>query len=185
MTETLFSVPMLLVYSVLFGLTMKIADLLDEHGLKLFKGSALFFGILWGGFGAMMILGNNILANFFLALLIHWILRYRIDYLNHGVAASIMLIVFLYNLPNFAINWLLFLVVFVIYSAHGLLNDAADRKEISGIWAKYFKSNSHYFTIPIILTFINPVYWIVLATSVLHIVSYETTKWFGEKYTKQ
>ena len=104
MAETLFSVPMLLVYSVLFGLTMKIADLLDEHGLKLFKGSALLFGILWGGFGAMMILGNNILANFFLALLIHWILRYRIDHLNHGVAASIMLIVFLYNLPNFAIN---------------------------------------------------------------------------------
>ena len=184
MAETLFSVPMLLVYSVLFGLTMKVADLLNEHGLKLFKGSTLLFGILWGSFGATMILGNNILANFFLALLIHWILRYRIDYLNHSVAASIMLIVFLYNLPNFAIDWLLFLVVFVIYSIHGLLNDAADRREIGGIWAKYFESNSHYFTIPIILTFINPAYWIVLATSVLHIVSYETTKWFGKKYTK-
>lgn len=184
MTEIVFSIPMLLLYSVLFGITVKIADLLDEHGLKLFKGSALLFGVLWGGFGALLILGNNLLANFFLALLIHWIIRYRIDYLNHGTAASIMLLVFLYNLPIFAIDWLLFLVIFITYSIHGLLNDAADRKEIRGPLAKYVELNSHYFTIPIILTIINPMYWIVLAGSVLHMVSYETTKHFGMKYNK-
>lgn len=184
MTGLLFSTPLLLIYAVLFGTTMKMADLLDEHGLRLFKGSALLFGILWGGFGALMILGNTFVANFFIAMLIHWILRYRIDYLNHGTAASIMLIAFLYNLPSFTIDWLLFLVIFIGYSAHGLLNDAADRKEIRGIFAKYFKSNLHYITIPLILTMINPLYWIVLAISVLHIVSYEVTKHLGMKYAK-
>lgn len=184
MVEILFSIPMLLLYSVLFGITVKIADLLDEHGLKLFKGSALLFGVICGGFGALLILGNNLLANFFLALLIHWILRYRIDHLNHGIAASIMLLVFLYNLPNFTVDWLLFLTIFVIYSIHGLLNDATDRKEIRSIAAKYFELNSHYFWVPLILTIINPMYWIVLAASVLHVVFYETTKHLGMKHIK-
>lgn len=181
MAELLFSTPVLLMYVLLFGATLKIADLLDEHGLKLFRGSALLFGILWGTFGALLILGNNLLANFFLALLIHWILRYRIDYLNHGIGASIMLLLFLYNLPHFTVDWLIFLVIFIMYSLHGLLNDMADRKEIGGIFAKYFRLNSHYFTIPIILTIINSAYWIVLAASALHVISYETIKIIAEK----
>ncbi len=182
MTEFLFSIPLLLLYSVFFGSTMKIADLLDEHGLKLFRGSDLLFGAFFGIFGALMIIGNNLLANFFLALLIHWILRYRVDYLNHGIAASIMFIGFLYSLPSFAVDWLLFLVVFLTYSVHGLFNDAADRKEIRGILAKYFESNSHYFSVPIILTVINPIYWIVLAASVLHVISYKTTNHLAKKH---
>ncbi len=181
----MFSVPMILLYTVLFGSCMKIADLLNEHGLKWFKGSAIIFGILWGFWGAILILSNNLLAIFFLALLVHYILRYRIDYLNHGIAVSIMLLVFLYNLPNFTIDWLLFLVIFITYSVHGLFNDAVDRKEIGGIWAKYFKSNSHYFTIPIILTIVNPIYWIVLAVSALHIISYEITNYFGIKLAER
>lgn len=185
MLEILFSVPMILVYSVLFGATLKIADLLNEHGLRLFKGNNLLFGFICGIFGAAIIISNNLLANFFLALLIHWVLRYRIDHLNHGITGTIMFLAIVYILPVFAIDWLLFLSILVIYGFHGLFNDAADRKEIRGIWAKYFESNSHYFTIPIILTVINPVYWIVFATSVLHIVSYETTKHYGMKRVKQ
>ncbi len=181
MAEILFSIPMLLIYAALFGTTMKIADLLDEHSLKWFRGSALLFGVVYAIFGTLMILGNNLLANFLLAMLIHWILRYRVDYLNHGLAFSIMLLAFVYNLPNFIIDWLLFLAIFITYSVHGLLNDAADRKEISGILAKYFESNSHYFTIPIVLTIINPTYWIILVVSALHITLYETTKHFGMK----
>lgn len=90
--------------SIAFGVTMKIADLLDEHGLKLFKGASLMFGFLWGIIGALLIFDNNILANFILAMLIHWILRYRIDYLNHGIAVSIILFGFVYALPNFSTN---------------------------------------------------------------------------------
>ena len=185
MLEMLFSTPLLLVYAALFGITMKISDLADEHGLKLFRGGALLFGVLWGGLGALMMLGNNLLANFFIALLIHWILRYRIDRLNHGAAASIMLIAFLYNLPNFAIDWLLFPAILIVYSVHGLLNDAADRKEIRGILARYVESNSHYLTVPIILMIINPEYWLVFAASALHIIFYETTKHAGMKHIKQ
>ena len=173
-----FTLPLLLLYPILFGSTMKIADLLDEHGLKLFRGSNLLFGALYGIFGALMILGNNVLTNLLIALLIHWILRFRIDYLNHGLAGSIMLIAFVYAIPGFVFDWFLFWIILIAYSIHGLMNDAADRGKIKGKLAKYFESNSHYFTVPLILTIINSAYWIVLAFSVLHIVSYETTKHF-------
>ena len=49
----LFSLPIILIFAALYGITMKIADLLDEHGLKWFKGSAIIFGILWGLFGSV------------------------------------------------------------------------------------------------------------------------------------
>ncbi len=185
MTEILFATPLLLLYAVLFGCTMKIADLLNEHGLKSFRGSKLVFGAAWGIFGALMAVGNNFLAIFVVAMVIHWVLRYRADCLSHGIAGAIILITFLFNLPNFTMDWLLFAVVFITYSVHGLLNDAADRKEIRGFWARYFGSNSHYFTVPIILTIINPAYWIVLAVSILHILSYETTKHYGMKYIEK
>lgn len=42
----LFSIPMIVLYAVLYGLTMKVADLSDEHGLKWFEGSAIIFGFL-------------------------------------------------------------------------------------------------------------------------------------------
>lgn len=181
----LFSIPMIILYAIIFGFTMKTADLLGEHGLRWFKGSNILFGFLWGGFGALMILSGNILANFFIAMLIHWILRYRIDSLEHGLAGAIMLIAFVLNIPNFIFNPIIFWVVLITFSIHGLLNDMADRKEIKGFIAKYAESNSHYFTIPIILMIINFGWWIILIVSACHIVSYETTKYFGTKVIKR
>lgn len=185
MLENLFIIPLIFLYAVIFGSAMKITDLLGEHGLKWFKGGALLFGILFGSFGALLILSNNLLANFFIAMLIHWVLRYRIDSFEHGIAGAIMLTTFVLNLPNFIFDKLLFFVVLISYSVHGLLNDMADRKEIRGFIAKYAESNSHYFTVPIILMFFNFNYWIVLAVSALHVISYETTKYFGMKLVKK
>jgi hypothetical protein len=100
----LFSLPLIVLYAILFGSTMKIADLLGEHGLKWVKGSTLLLGIIFGSFGAMLILSSNILANFFIAMLIHWTLRYRIDSLEHGFAGAIMFSTFVLNLSSFTFN---------------------------------------------------------------------------------
>ncbi|MFT4311377.1 MAG: hypothetical protein ACMXX7_02015 [Candidatus Woesearchaeota archaeon] len=48
MIEILATIPLLLINSFLFGFFTKLADLLDEHGLKMFKGADILFGILWG-----------------------------------------------------------------------------------------------------------------------------------------
>jgi len=52
--------PFTLIYAVLFGITMKIADLHNEHKLKSFKGAGVFFGFIWGILGILLILSNNI-----------------------------------------------------------------------------------------------------------------------------
>ena len=90
----LFSVPLILLYSILFGIFMKIADFHNEHRLKLFKGGAIFFGVFFGIFGSLIILSNNVLANAILALIIASLARGLIDYPNHGIAGTIMLITF-------------------------------------------------------------------------------------------
>ena len=92
----MFSLPIILFCAVLYGITMKLADLLNEHNLKWFKGSALIFGILWGAFGALLIFSNNAIANIILAMNIAFIVRNRLDYLNHQAAATIIIISFLF-----------------------------------------------------------------------------------------
>lgn len=180
MLENLFSIPMILIYSLLFGITMKLADLLNEHGLKWFKGSPILFGFLWGLFGSLMIFGDQILATFLIALVIHWILRYRIDYLNHGLAASMMLISFFYVFPsNF--DWVFFSAIFLIFSIHGLVNDAVDRGQIKGVIAKYFESNIHWVWVPLVLALNDPKYWIVFFVSTVFIISYESIKYYFKK----
>jgi len=177
----LFSIPMIILYAVLFGSTMKIADLLGEHGLKWFRGGALLFGILFGSFGALMILSSNILANFFIAMLIHWTLRFRIDSLEHGFAGAIMFTTFILNLNNFIFNPLIFWIILIPFSIFGLLNDLADKKEISGFIAKFVKSEIHYLIIPLILLIIDIKYWIILIVSLGHAISYGLVKYFFRK----
>lgn len=181
MLEIFFTTPMIILYAVLFGFTMKMADLLGEHGLKWFKGSALVFGILFGSFGALMILSDNILANFFIAMLIHWTLRFRIDSLEHGFAGAIMFTTFVLNLSNFIFNPFVFWITLIPFSIFGLLNDIADKKKIKGFIDKLAESQLHYFIFPLILLMINIEYGIILIVSLGHIFSYETTKYVFKK----
>jgi len=180
--ELLTSVQFLPLYAVLFGTSMKIADLLDEHGMCWFREDKIVFGILWGVFGSLILLSGNAVANLMIALLIHWILRFRIDYLNHGIAATLILLTFVYNLSSFLLDNTLFLTIFIVYTFHGLLNDIADGKKVNRFWVKYFSLNSHYLTVPIILTLINYVYWPVLVVSSLHVISYEATKYIAARH---
>lgn len=175
----------ILLLSAIFGFVLKIADLLNEHGLKLFKGANILFGILWGIIGALLILSNNLIAVFFIALLFHWILRYRIDYLNHGIGTVIILITFLYNLNNFSMNWTVFLMIFISYSIFGLINDAADRGEIKGKIGKFLKLNFPYIIFPAILILINTNYWIILGCSALHLLFYNLAYRCGTKLIKR
>ena len=128
-----------------------------------------------------MILSSNVLANFFIAMLIHWTLRYRIDSLEHGFAGAIMFTVFVLNLAVFTFNPLIFWTVLIPFSIFGMINDAADRKQVKGFIAELGESQATYFIIPLILLIININYWIILVVSMGHILSYETTKYFFKK----
>jgi len=109
--------------SAFLGATMKIADLLDEHNFKWFKSSGLLFGLLWGISGAYLITINQILATIWISVLFCFIVRYRLDYFNHGIAAGIWFITMLYT--NYSLwNNLIPLIYFAsLFTITGLTHD--------------------------------------------------------------
>jgi len=175
-----FSLPVILLCSILYGITMKIADLLDEHGLKYFKGSDLLFGIFWGIFGALLVLSNDIIANIILAMNIAFLIRRRIDYLNHAIAISIIIITFLfYSLINVTV----FLVFYLIFLIFGGLKDYADDflKKRKGL---FFTLNESMLYYPIPTFVYSLIYgnWIVFFVFLFYTVFYDLTKYYYKKH---
>lgn len=87
------TLPALIVYSILYGLTMKVADLLNEHGLKWFKYSDVLFGILWGLFGLLIVcFGDAVSVSVMVAMNMAFLIRNRLDYINHQIASTIIIL---------------------------------------------------------------------------------------------
>ena len=94
---------------------MKIADLLDEHGLKLFKNADLVFGIAWGAFGSLLVLDGGIVATVVMAMNVAFIVRNRLDYRNHRVAATMVIASGIVSQSIPAAPFEVFLAVFVLF----------------------------------------------------------------------
>ena len=121
-----FAIHFIILYAILYGITMKVADLLDEHGLKWFKGADILFGFLWGIFGALLIIAHPIVGIIVLASTISFLLRNLLDYLNHQIAAAIIIISFIIY-GNF--DLLIFIIFFLVYYIFGSLKDHLDNKK--------------------------------------------------------
>jgi hypothetical protein len=174
-----FSIPMLIVYSCMYGITMKFADLLNEHGLNLFTFSNYIFGFLWGLFGALLILGDPNLANILLAMNIAFLIRLRIDFINHSIAVSLIFITFLKS-ATFDFN--LFIIFYVIFLLFGGLKDIVD---------DYFKNRKGflfvltesmlYYPIPTLIYALFTDNWIVFICFLMYTIAYNFTKFLGKK----
>ena len=180
MVENFFSNPMIIFYAILHGITMKIADLLDEHGLKWFRGSAILFGFLWGGFGVLLVSSNNTIANIILAMNIAFIARNRLDYINHQIAASIIIISFLFNATLSPILFLSFYAIFLVF---GSLRDyVGDRIKNKNKLQLVYDNVQLYYIIPTFIYCLIYGKWIVFWAFTFHSITYDTTKYiYGKK----
>lgn len=178
--ETLFILPLALIYAALYGVTMKVADLLDEHGLKWFKGSALLFGLLWGGFGALLILSDNIIANIIVAMNIAFIIRNRLDYLNHQVASSIIIIAFLFSAT---FEPMVFIIFYAIFLTFGTSKDYVDDvlKKENGLLVM-LNDAMLYYPIPAFIYCLMYGNWIVFYVFTIYTGYYDLTKYFAKKH---
>lgn len=102
---------------------MKIADLLDEHDYQWFKHADLLFGVLWGLAGGYLILQNGILATIWISVLFCFIVRFRLDYLNHGIAAGTWFILMLYIKYNVWDHIIPFVFFSTLFTISGLIHD--------------------------------------------------------------
>ena len=141
----LFSFSLVLLYAIVFGSTMKIADLLDEHGVKLFKGDALLFGLLWGVFGGLLILSRGDVANLLLARILAYLPRNRLDYVNHGIAGVIIILTFIWKA---AFLPMLFFLFFAIFLGFGFLRDHFGNKRQKKDLLFALQEPAFYYIIP-------------------------------------
>ena len=116
----IFPVPFILIYAALYGICMKLADLFDEHGMHWFKFDALLFGFLWGVFGSLLVLSGDNVANVVLAMNLAYMIRMRLDYRNHAIAAVMIIITFILKS---SFNMVLFLIFFTVFLIFGSLRD--------------------------------------------------------------
>ncbi len=169
--------PILMVtYGLFYGLTMKIADLLDEHGLKLFKGSAIIFGFIWGVFGSLLVIGNNDLANIILAMNLAFIIRNRLDYLNHQIASSIIILTFLLTATFLPIKFFIFYITFLIFG--GLRDWIGDSIKNKNRLHLIYDQVMWYYPIP---TFIySYLYndWVVFFVFLSYTIGYDGIKYY-------
>ncbi len=121
------------IFSCLFAVTMKIADLLDEHGLTLFKYADILFGVLWGIFGALLCLSHTIIANVIFAMMIGFVIRRRLDYINHIIAFLIITTVFFLSSDLIKPTYFAFLFTIIILGCIKDLKYKSHKTKISKI----------------------------------------------------
>ena len=166
---------LIFVYAVLYGLTQKIADLFNEHGLKWFRGSGLIFGILWGVFGFLLVLSNNLVANVILAMNLAYLVRGLLDYPNHQIAATIIFIAFLLFTEFNPFLFFGFFFIFVIFGKiKDYISDVLKKKK-----SLFFIFN--YYLIPTFVYSLIVKDWILFFVFLLHTLSYESVRFVAKK----
>lgn len=171
--------------AMLYAVTMKISDLLDEHGLKLFKGASYFFSFLCAIFGCLLILSDTIIANIILSMVIGFVIRKRIDYNNH-ILAFVMITSCFFIFSNLILNiYFPFLIAIILL---GFLKDTKYRTRKS----KLIKLvNKIYLYIPIIYAIPSLIYsiissdWTIFFAFFTYDLSYNITRLIGNHLMEQ
>ena len=101
--------------SLLFGMSQKLADALNEHGTVLFKRANILFGIIFGITGALLISLNSTFAEFYLALVMYWLVAGKLDFFNHQLASAIMITVAFAHIKEFSANTINIVFVVIIF----------------------------------------------------------------------
>ncbi len=167
--------------SIVFSVTMKVADLLDEHGLHLFKYADILFGVIWGISGALLVLSNTVIANILLAMIIGFVIRRRLDYPNHIIAFCIIISTFFLFSDLNKLIFFSFLIAIVLL---GLLKDMKYNKTKGKVFSYIEKI---YLYIPLIYAFPSFVYsllnkdWIVFTTFFFYDLTYNITRIIAKK----
>lgn len=160
--------------ALLYGITMKLADLFNEHGLRWFRGDAAVFGLLWGIFGSLLVLTNPIVSNALVAQMACYVIRRLLDYWNHAVAATMIIVTFLATGQPFLP--LPFTIFFFGLTALGLVRDYyGQRKEPR--WLYHLNEPAwYYLLVPLAYWWLTD-HWIALLVFPIYRAAYSVIKY--------
>lgn len=170
----IFSLPLILLYSALFGFTMKTADLFDEHEMRWFKGDALLFGLLWGLFGILLVLSRADVANVTLAMILSFLVRMRLDYRNHTIASTMIIIAFLWQSNLDITIFSIFFITFVLFGGlRDYLGDIRKKKD----WLYKINEPAWYYVIPTAIYGMFSNNWVIFSVFTIYIIFYDLAKY--------
>ncbi|MEK7576779.1 MAG: hypothetical protein AAB482_03750 [Patescibacteria group bacterium] len=142
----------LFIITALFGFTIKLADLVNEHGLRLFIFDSYIFGVAWGMLGSLVIVSDvgtsgGAVSNAILAMILAFIVQLRIDYLNHAIGTVMIIITFLATSALAPKIFFVFFTSFVFFGAlRAYLGDVRKQKDI---WYRLSEPGwAHYYIVP-------------------------------------
>lgn len=126
----------LLLIAFLFGVTNKMADLMNEHGLHWFAGAPILFGAVWGGLGSLLVLHDGNLGAAYVALVLFWFLETKLDYRNHALAGVMMVISYFYTVQEFGFRGEEVIAMVAAYSLFAWIKRVTSqrRRAIGGFW---------------------------------------------------
>jgi hypothetical protein len=169
-------IALIILWSVLLAVFMKIADNINDHGLKWFKRSNILFGFLWGLCGAFLIFQDPVLMNVWLAIILGWIVRAKIDKVNHGIAVAVILIPFLFNVNSFRFKSIIFIIFFTGMIVLGFIHDYLHHK-INKTYSELFHSVLFYTVLPLIVCIIYSS-WNIFISLFSFVVAYDSTRFY-------
>lgn len=176
-----FSFIELFVIAILYGVTMKIADLLDEHGLRMFPGADLLFGIAWGACGSLLVLADPVVANVLLAQMVAYIVRRRLDYVNHAIGATMMIVAFVASTEFLPLLFGVFGVTFLLF---GALRDYIGNVRTKRDWLYLVNEPAWYYVIPPAIYGLVTGEWLLFALLAVYRVSYNIVKYTAPRWGK-
>lgn len=155
----------------LTGIFTKLADIANDDGFKVGKGVNIFFGVLWGLFGALVVLGNSDVAAFYFGILLSWIHRYKLDNYSHGIGGSLVLAAIFYVHPVTLLQLLIIIGTCFLFTFFGLLSRY---KVIAKNW--FMNYNGYSFVFLALLSLFHPAVWIVVFASLANVIGYHGVK---------
>lgn len=111
-----------------FGLSQKLADLFDEHGWITTKPIRMILGLVWGVIGSFLVLVNVYSALVICATVLYWLFRVKLDYTNHTVAGSLVLLVSIYEFGKYPSLFPYLVYLFIWLSLTGTISSFLRKK---------------------------------------------------------
>ena len=122
---------------------------------------------------------NNIIANIMLAMCLAFIIRFRLDYINHQIAASIVIISFLFTAILSPILFLSFYAIFLIF---GSLRDyVGDRIKKKNKLQSLYDNVMWYYPIPALIYCLFYGNWILFWAMLVYTIGFDGIKYIFKK----
>ena len=170
------SLPIVILFNAFMtGVFTKTADLFVEHGYKTSTQTKILLGIGWGFFGSLVVIGNPLIGAFYFAILLSWVIRYKLDYYNHGIGGALILITIFYVQPSGMLVNLILIPTLFLFTIFGILSREYKLKKKLSWFQKY---NIYSFLYLGILAYIFSEVWIVFFASLANVFGYHGIRYY-------